>query len=32
MITLSETAQQELEAYFADKEKPPIRVYLTSGG
>ena len=32
MITISETATHELEAYFADKEKTPIRVYLAAGG
>ena len=32
MFTISETASHELEAYFADKEKMPIRVYLAAGG
>jgi len=32
MITLSETAKAQLDGYFADKEKTPIRVYLSSGG
>ena len=32
MFTIRETASHELEAYFADKEKPPIRVYLAAGG
>lgn len=32
MFTISETASHELEAYFADKEKTPIRVYLAAGG
>lgn len=32
MVTLSETAKTQLDAYFADKEKSPIRVYLSSGG
>ena len=31
MFTISETASHELEAYFADKEKTPIRVYLAAG-
>lgn len=28
MITLSENARKELEAYFADKERQSIRVFL----
>ena len=32
MITVSEEARLELEAYFADKEKTPIRIYLAPGG
>jgi len=32
MVTLSETAKKQLDSYFADKEKSPIRVYLSSGG
>lgn len=32
MFNISETAVHELEAYFADKEKSPIRVYLAEGG
>jgi Fe-S cluster assembly iron-binding protein IscA len=32
MITLSETARNELDAYFADKEKAGVRVFLTTGG
>ena len=32
MITVSETARKELESYFADKEKTPIRIYLAAGG
>lgn len=32
MITLSDAARQELEAYFTDKERSPIRVFLASGG
>ena len=32
MITVSDEARRELEAYFADKEKTPIRVYLAPGG
>ena len=32
MITLSENARKELEAYFADKERQTIRVYLAPGG
>ena len=32
MITLTENARKELEAYFADKEKGTIRVFLAPGG
>lgn len=32
MLQVSQGARQELDAYFADKEKAPIRVYLASGG
>ncbi len=32
MITLSENARKELDAYFADKEKMGVRVFLASGG
>ena len=32
MIALSENARKELEAYFADKERQTIRVYLAPGG
>ena len=32
MITVSESAHNELDAYFADKEKSPIRIFLAPGG
>ncbi len=32
MIHLSDAARQELEAFFADKPKAGIRVYLAPGG
>lgn len=32
MFELTENARKELEAYFADKQKTPIRVYLAPGG
>lgn len=32
MLTVSESAVKELDAFFADKEKSPIRVYLAPGG
>lgn len=32
MFELTESASKELEAYFADKEKATIRVYLAPGG
>ncbi len=31
MITLSNSAKQQLDGYFADKEKSPIRVFLSGG-
>ena len=32
MIILSENARKELDAYFTDKEKAGVRVFLTTGG
>ena len=32
MLNLSDTAREELDAFFEDKEKSPIRVYLAPGG
>lgn len=32
MITVTDGAREELEAFFADKEKTPVRVYLAPGG
>ncbi|MEG2139857.1 MAG: IscA/HesB family protein [Bilophila sp.] len=32
MITVSEGASKEFIAYFEDKEKTPIRIYLAPGG
>lgn len=32
MISVTEEAQKELEAYFDGKEKSPIRVYLSPSG
>jgi len=32
MVELTDTARKELEAYFADKDPSPIRVYLAPGG
>ena len=32
MLELSESARKELEAYFADKARENIRVYLAPGG
>ena len=31
MIELSESARKELDAFYADKKKDPIRVYMTAG-
>ena len=32
MIKLSQNAQKELEAFFADRPKSGIRIYLAPGG
>ncbi len=32
MIEITEAATKQLESYFADKEKTPIRIYLATGG
>lgn len=32
MIVLTDNARKELNAYFADKETSPIRIYLAPGG
>lgn len=32
MITLTESARKELDGYFADKEKSPVRIYMAAGG
>jgi hypothetical protein len=32
MIELTDSAKSQLDGYFADKEKSPIRVFLSSGG
>lgn len=32
MVSLTTTARAELDNYFADKQKSPIRVYLNKGG
>ncbi len=32
MINVTENAQKELETYFENKEKSPLRIYLASGG
>ena len=32
MVSLSDSARTELDNYFADKQKTPIRVYLNKGG
>ncbi len=32
MVQMTESARKELEAYFADKEKGSIRIYLAPGG
>lgn len=32
MLELTAAARQELDAYFSDKDKTPIRVYLAPGG
>lgn len=32
MVELTENAKSQLDGYFAEKEKSPIRIYLSSGG
>lgn len=32
MFTLTQEAKKQLDSYFADKEKSPIRIFLASGG
>ena len=32
MFTVTENARTELDAFFADKEKTPIRLYMAPGG
>jgi Fe-S cluster assembly iron-binding protein IscA len=32
MFALTDSAREELDAFFTDKDKSPIRVYLASGG
>ncbi len=32
MITITKSADAELDAFFADKPKEPIRIYLAPGG
>lgn len=32
MVTVSESAVKELDEFFTDKEKSPIRIYLAPGG
>jgi Fe-S cluster assembly iron-binding protein IscA len=32
MVTLEPSAKNELDAYFTDKDKTPIRIYLAPGG
>jgi len=32
MISVTEDARKELEAYFEGKDKTPVRVYAASGG
>ncbi len=32
MVELTGSAKMQLDGYFADKEKTPIRIYLSNGG
>jgi hypothetical protein len=32
MVELTDSAKAQLDGYFADKEKSPIRVFMASGG
>ena len=31
-FTLSDSAREELDAYFGDRERTPVRIYLAPGG
>jgi len=31
MIQLTDNARKELDSFFADKKKDPIRIYLSAG-
>lgn len=31
-VTLSDSAREELDAYFGDRERTPVRIYLAPGG
>ena len=32
MFVLTENAKKELDVFFSDKDKTPVRVFMTSGG
>ena len=32
MVELTDSAKSQLDGYFADKEKSPIRIFMASGG
>lgn len=32
MLEITDSARQELDAFFQDKEKSPVRVFLANGG
>ncbi|WP_243439664.1 IscA/HesB family protein [Fundidesulfovibrio soli] len=32
MLTLTDSAKAQIDAFFTDKPKSPIRIYLSSGG
>ncbi len=32
MFEVTEAAQKQLEGYFQEKDKSPVRIYLASGG
>ena len=32
MFTVTDNAKKELDVFFADKEKSPVRVYMAAGG
>jgi len=32
MVVMTDSAKAQLDGYFADKDKSPIRIFMASGG